>query len=368
VAESYPSPDRDRRRPGARLVVSAGRRMLAESLYLFLAPVTITVALLGTLAGRQGARPGAGRRRWPAVAHTLLVTLPVALGTWVVTALWWFVGLAATTSAVRNPLTPQAVAGSVFGLLLLCALPLVTRLCVAAQAVVGPAQLAEAAALHRRTGLPALDLGPAAGSAAAATADAAALRRLERDIHDGPQQRLVRLAMDLGRAQHHLASRPEAVQAALADAIAQTQETLDELRALSRGVAPPVLADRGLAAALAALAARSTIPAGLDAGPPGLRPGQRLDPAAENAAYFVIAEAMANAAKHSRARRCVIGLRHGHGSLRVWLTDDGVGGAAQGKGHGLRGLDHRLHAVGGRLTVISPAGGPTTVAAELPCC
>ena len=174
--------------------------------------------------------------------------------------------------------------------------------------------------------------------------------------------------MDLGRAQHHLASRPEAAQAVLADAIAQTRETLDELRALSRGIAPPVLADRGLPAALAALAARSTIPAGLDGGPPGQQLSQRLDPAVETAAYFVIAEALANAAKHSHAGRCVIGLRHGHRTLRVWLTDDGVGGAALVKGHGLRGLDHRLHAVGGRLTVTSPAGGPTTVAAELPCC
>ena len=95
---------------------------------------------------------------------------------------------------------------------------------------------------------------------------------------------------------------------------------------------------------------------------------QRLDPAAETAAYFVIAEALANAAKHSHAHRCVIGLRHGHRTLRVWLTDDGVGGAALVKGHGLRGLDHRLHAVGGRLTVTSPSGGPTTIAAELPCC
>jgi signal transduction histidine kinase len=170
--------------------------------------------------------------------------------------------------------------------------------------------------------------------------------------------------MDLGRAQHHLASRPEAAQAALAEAIAQTRETLDELRALSRGIAPPVLADRGLPAALAALAARSTIPAGLDADPVE----RRLDPAAETAAYFVIAEALANAAKHSHARQCVIGLRHGHRTLRVWLTDDGVGGAALIKGHGLRGLEHRLHAVGGQLTVTSPDGGPTTVAAELPCC
>jgi len=289
------------------------------------------------------------------------------------------------TGLVRNPLTPKSAEGTALGLVLLCVLPLVTRLCVAVLVGLGPALLGEAAALQRRIGwpgpaalpagpgpaglygrigLPGLDPGLAPGPASAVTAESAALRRLERDIHDGPQQRLVRLAMDLGRAQHHLASRPEAAEAVLADAIAQTRETLDELRALSRGIAPPVLADRGLRAALAALAARSTIRAELDAGPLD----QRLDPAAETAAYFVIAEALANAAKHSHAHRCVIGLRHGHRTLRVWLTDDGVGGAALVKGHGLRGLDHRLHAVGGRLTVTSPSGGPTTVAAELPCC
>ena len=365
VAEPYPSSDRVRW-PGARFVVRTVRRTLAESLYLLIAPVIITAALLGALAGRPGGA-GPGPRRWAAVAHALLV-LPVALVTWVVTALWWFAGSAAATDVVRNPLTPKSVEGTALGLVLLCVLPLVTRLCVAVLVGLGPALLGEAAALHRRIGWPGPAPVPPPGPAAAVTADAAALRRLERDIHDGPQQRLVRLAMDLGRAQHHLASRPEAAQAVLADAIAQTRETLDELRALSRGIAPPILADRGLPAALAALAARSTIPAEFDAGPLGQQLSQRLDPAAETAAYFVIAEALANAAKHSHAGRCVIGLRHGHRTLRVWLTDDGVGGAALVKGHGLRGLDHRLHAVGGRLTVTSPAGGPTTVAAELPCC
>ena len=383
VAEPYPSPARDRWRPGARFMVRTVRRTFAESLYLLIAPVIITAALLGALAGRPGGA-GPGPRRWAAVAHALLV-LPVALVTWVGTVLWWFAGTAAATDVVRNPLTPKSAEGTALGLVLLCVLPLVTRLCVAVLVGLGPALLGEAAALQRRIGwpgpaalpagpgpaglygrigLPGLDPGLAPGPASAVTAESAALRRLERDIHDGPQQRLVRLAIDLGRAQHHLASRPEAAEAVLADAIAQTRETLDELRALSRGIAPPVLADRGLRAALAALAARSTIRAELDAGPLD----QRLDPAAETAAYFVIAEALANAAKHSHAHRCVIGLRHGHRTLRVWLTDDGVGGAALVKGHGLRGLDHRLHAVGGRLTVTSPSGGPTTIAAELPCC
>jgi len=237
VAEPYPSSARDRWRPGARFVIRTGHRALAESLYLLIAPVTTTASLLGALAGRPGAR--LGPRRWPAVAYALLA-IPVAMVTWAVTALWWFAGLAAATSVVRNPLTPRAVEGTALGLVVLCVLPLVTRLCVAALASLGPGLLASAAAVYRQVGRPgtapggAASLhrrpgppGPAAGTAAAVTADAAALRRLERDIHDGPQQRLVRLAMDLGRAQHHLASRPEAAQAVLADAIAQTRETLD---------------------------------------------------------------------------------------------------------------------------------------------
>jgi signal transduction histidine kinase len=170
--------------------------------------------------------------------------------------------------------------------------------------------------------------------------------------------------MELGRAQHHLDSRPEAAREALADAIVQTQEALDELRVLSRGIAPPILVDRGLREALTALAARSTTPVELDAGPLD----RRLDAAVETAAYFVIAEALTNVAKHSHAHRGAIGLRHGEGTLRVWVSDDGVGGAALDKGHGLRGLDDRLHAIGGRLRVTSPCGGPTTITAELPCC
>jgi signal transduction histidine kinase len=255
--------------------------------------------------------------------------------------------------------------GTVFGLLLLMTLPLVTRACTAVQAGLGKVLLSDVSALQRRIrGLEQERDTARAQTVAAVTAEAVALRRLERDIHDGPQQRLVRLAMELGRAQHHFDSRPEAAREALADAIAQSQEALEELRALSRSIAPPVLADRGLRAALSALAARSTVPADLDADPLD----GRLEAAVETAAYFAVAEALTNVAKHSHASRCSIGLRHTGGALRAWVTDDGIGGAALGKGHGLRGLDDRLHAAGGRLLVTSPRGGPTTITAELPCC
>ena len=328
---------------------------------------------------------------WLDVAHAVAV-LPIVLITSVVTALWLFMGVVLLTDPLRRDFTPgslhpmsldadftqfhfdltlgltqpdQRIAFAItVGLLLLCTLPLVTRACVAVQAGLGQALLSDLSALHRRiVGLEQERDTARAQTVAAVTAEATALRRLERDIHDGPQQRLVRLAMELGRAERHFDSRPDAAREALADAIVQTQEALDELRVLSRGIAPPILTDRGLREALTALAARSTVPAELHAGP--LQ--RRLDAAVETAAYFVVAEALTNVAKHSNASQCAIGLRAGAGALRVWVTDDGVGGAALDKGHGLRGLDDRLHAVGGRLRVTSPRGGPTTITAELPC-
>ncbi|MER6628297.1 histidine kinase [Streptomyces sp. NPDC000987] len=353
---------------------------------------------------RAGGAPDAGRRPrpkgpadaagpglWLDLAHAVTV-LPVVLVTSVVVALWWFVGVATATYPLRSrvapgPLRPLTLyAGSdrshialslgltspagrlsfaiTVAVLLLCTLPLVTRMCVAVQAGLGQTLLSGMSASHRRSGGPGEERGTArARAVAVATAEASALRRLERDIHDGPQQQLVRLAMELGRAQHHFDSRPELVRAALADAVLQAREALEELRALSRGVAPPVLADRGLREALSALAARSAVPAELDAGPLD----GRLDAAVETAAYFVVAEALANVAKHSHARRCTVGMRRAEGTLRVWVTDDGVGGAAPAEGHGLRGLADRVHAVGGRLRVDSPEDGPTTVMAKLPC-
>jgi hypothetical protein len=247
---------------------------------------------------------------WLDVAHAV-VMLPVTLVTAAVTAMWWFVALGTGTSALRTLSTPAGtlkpmtlyvgsaqshigvslgltspsarhVFGTVLGLLLLLTLPLVTRALVAAQAGLGRALLADASALHRRiSGLEQERDTARAQTVAAVTAEAAALRRLERDIHDGPQQRLVRLAMELGRAQRHFDSRPEAAREALADAIAQTQEALEELRALSRGIAPPILTDRGLHEALTALAGRSTVPVELDADPLDEHLNGRLDPAVE---------------------------------------------------------------------------------------
>ncbi|MEU4777284.1 sensor domain-containing protein [Micromonospora sp. NPDC023633] len=383
--------------PGGSPVVAGGLapvRWFADVERWRIAKVRFPAAAVEGVGQRQRPKETAAAsdpRLWLGVAHAVVV-LPVALVTSVVTVLWWFVGLGAGTTALRNqyssaePMRPMTLTvgsaqshialslgltspterlafGTAVGLLLLLTLPLGTRACVAAQAGLGQTLLSDTSALQRRISGREQE-SVRAQTVAPVTAETTALRRLERDIHDGPQQRLVRLAMELGRAQHHFDSRPEAVRAALADAIVQTEEALDELRALSRGIAPPLLVDRGLRAALTALAARSTVPVELDADPLN----RRLDAAVETAAYFMIAEALTNVAKHSHAGRCAVGLRHSEGTLRVWVTDDGVGGAALDKGHGLRGLEDRLHAVGGRLWVTSPCGGPTTITAELPCC
>jgi len=199
--------------------------------------------------------------------------------------------------------------------------------------------------------------------AAAASAEASALRRLERDLHDGPQQRLVRLAMDLSTAQRRLRTDPAAADPLITGAIEQTREALEELRALSRGIAPPVLADRGLAAALAALAGRCPVPVRLDTDQLDVA---RLSPAVENAAYFVVAEALTNLAKHSGATSGSVRVVRDERMLRVTVSDNGWGGAHPAKGHGLAGLIDRVRALDGELVVDSPAGGPTVLAAELP--
>jgi signal transduction histidine kinase len=200
-----------------------------------------------------------------------------------------------------------------------------------------------------------------AQKAAAVSAEAIALRRLERDIHDGPQQRLVRLAMDLGRAQQQFATDPEAARATVAEALTQTRETLDELRSLSRGIAPPILVDRGLQAALTALAGRCTIPVDLDA--PAFA---RLEPSVETTAYFVVAEALTNVAKHSQALEVLVSVRRVDTGLMITVADNGVGGASLDKGHGLAGLADRVEAAGGVLSLASPDGAGTVVTVALP--
>lgn len=192
-------------------------------------------------------------------------------------------------------------------------------------------------------------------------AEAGSLRRLERDIHDGPQQRLIRLGMDLGRARIQLDRDPETAARTLDAAVAQTRAAVEELRALSRGIAPPLLVDRGLVAAVAEMADGQPIPVRVTADVPA-----GLPLAVETAAYFVVAEALTNVVKHSGATRADVTLAVVDNGLQVTVDDDGRGGAAATPGHGLHGLVERLDGVDGRLLLASPEGGPTRLRAEVP--
>jgi signal transduction histidine kinase len=187
------------------------------------------------------------------------------------------------------------------------------------------------------------------------------LARIERDLHDGAQARLVALGMSLGMAEQKLASDPAAAQELLAEARRGTREALEELRSLARGIHPPLLADRGLAAAIDALAGRTPPRATVSVVLPR-RPPQPV----ETAAYFVVAEALANTGKHANATRIDIDVHEDGGTLVVKIVDDGAGGADAG-GSGLRGLARRVEALDGRLDVASPSGGPTTIRAVIPC-
>ena len=194
-------------------------------------------------------------------------------------------------------------------------------------------------------------------------AEADTRRRLERDIHDGPQQRLVRLRMDLARAQRQAEKDPVAASAIIQGAMDQTQQTLDELRQLSRGIAPPVLVDRGLAAAITEAATRSSVPVTVSTELSGVD----LPDHVSQAAYFVVSESLVNLNKHSGATAAGVDARVVDGALYVGISDNGIGGASTAKGHGLAGLVERISGVDGRLTVTSPTGGPTMVEAMIPC-
>jgi len=197
----------------------------------------------------------------------------------------------------------------------------------------------------------------------AVAAEGSALRRIERDIHDGPQQRLIRLQMDLAAAERRLESSPDEAAGLIQDARRQAQDALDELRNLSRGFAPPLLLDRGLFAALESLATRSSIPVALET---ELGETANLPDEVARNAYFVASELIANAAKHSEAGGITLSVTTASGALVVTVTDDGIGGAIEKTGHGLVGLRDRAAGMGGTFTLSSPDGGPTEVRVTLP--
>jgi len=201
--------------------------------------------------------------------------------------------------------------------------------------------------------------------AAAVAAEDTALRRLERDIHDGPQQRLIRMQMDLASADRRIAESPDEARELIASASQQAKEALDELRALSRGFAPPILQDRGLVAALESAATASAVPVQVvDAMPEGTQ----LPSEIERNAYVIASEGLTNGVKHANATRIEVSvqLTDDPRGVTITITDDGTGGAVTVPGHGIAGLQERVAGLGGTLDISSPEGGPTVVTAHLP--
>lgn len=308
----------------------------------------------------------------------LLLYFPIAIISFVVTITWWLVGVAALTYPLYAWVLPEhsqgigellGIQAPVFdhavtvlgGSLMLISAPWVVR---------GLVQLHYAWARLTLAGTSGRALQERVDSltesrAAVVGAEADTLRRIERDIHDGPQQRLVRLSMDLETAQRRLADGDDAAtRELLTESLGHVQGSLVELRNLSRGIAPPILTDRGLGAAVVSAAGQSPLPVETRISLPA---GRRQGAARESAAYFVVTEALTNAAKHSGATRVLVAIgEDDDGALQVAVRDDGVGGAHLGKGHGLAGLRDRLAGVDGRLTVDSPPGQGTVVAARIP--
>ncbi|MFC9002590.1 sensor histidine kinase [Streptomyces microflavus] len=191
---------------------------------------------------------------------------------------------------------------------------------------------------------------------------ASELRRIERDLHDGAQARLVAMGMNLGTIESLIEKDPAQAKKMLAMARESSAEALTELRDLVRGIHPPVLAERGLGDAVRALALRLPVATEVTVELPG-----RAEASVESAAYFAVSEALTNAVKHAGGDRIWVDLHHGGGMLRISVTDNGGGGARIGSGSGLSGIERRLGTFDGVLAVSSPAGGPTMVTMELPC-
>jgi signal transduction histidine kinase len=187
-------------------------------------------------------------------------------------------------------------------------------------------------------------------------------RRIERDLHDGVQPRLVALAITLGRAQAKFDADPDEASRLLSQAHESAKEALSDLRDLARGIHPSVLDDRGLDAALSALVAGSPVPVSVAVDLP-----RRPSRTSEAVAYFLVAEAVTNVAKHARATQATVVIGQDDSAMQVVVADDGGGGAAATPGGGLAGLVDRLAAVDGTLAVSSPPGGPTRLEAVIPC-
>jgi signal transduction histidine kinase len=302
---------------------------------------------------------------WRQLGYHLLTIISGTAGGLLVAGCWTAPVL--TYLVVRQGEGPQGAAGLVravlwavtVGAAMLLAAPWVARSVAeadeaGARALLGPSR-SEELALRVET------LARSRAEVVAATD--AERRRIERDLHDGAQRRLVSLAMQLGMARASLGDDvPEPLRQVIEQAHDEATEALAELRQLVRGLHPAVLDDRGLDAALSGIAATAPLPVRLR-----VDAGARCAPAIEAVAYFVVSEALTNVAKHADATRAEVTVERVSDRLRIVVADDGRGGATPDGGTGLRGLTQRAAAVDGTLTVDSPAGGPTRITVELPC-
>lgn len=295
---------------------------------------------------------------WFDAAYLLVAPWPVAATVLAIGWLWLVGTSLLTEGTALNALPWQAWAFALAGVAVFPLLPVIVRslasLQVAlAQALLGPrsdARLAAEAEQQRARRLLAVE------------AAEAERRRIERDLHDGAQQRLTALALDLGMARQKLASDPAAAGDLLERAHADAKQALGELRNLARGIHPTLLTDRGLPAAVSALAARASVPVDVTVDLP-----RRLSASVESAAYFLVAETLTNVGRHAEASAVSVTLALRDDCLAVEVRDDGRGGADPAGGTGLAGLADRIAGLDGRLEVRSPVGGPTVILAEIPC-
>jgi signal transduction histidine kinase len=360
---------------GCTMRFSEGFARLERARFGFLLDVPISGWPETAKAGRYWwgcvAKPSAMNKRITLTeGGYALLRFPISLVMTVISVLAWSVGLALLTLPFYNVSLPGGGADidgmilhgsavtflSIAGLALLIAAPQITRGLAALDASAARSLLSPPDDLAARV----TELKQSRDLVVDAAE--AERRRIERDLHDGAQQRLVALAMELGRAKAKFADDLDSAKELVDQAHAQAKEALTELRNLVRGVHPPVLTDRGLDAALSGLVAICPVPVELQVDVP-VRPKATV----EAVAYFVVAEALTNIAKHSRASHAtVVAEQHGFpGTLTVMITDDGVGGADP-DGEGLTGLASRVSGVDGHLSVESPSGGPTIIAVELP--
>jgi len=331
-------------------------------------------------------------RYWRYLLHTAVINPVVGIATWTIAVSWIAIGLAGPTYAIwgqvggrasgstvwlhqavfgilpwyRPSGTGAIVAETVFyavlGIVFLVSLPLVLRGLVRIHSGVAKLLLGETTASRLKQDA----LAAETSREAAVLAEDLGLRQLERDIHDGPQQGLLRIQFDLASAERALPPEDANARVLLKSALQQSKDTLDELRTLSQGLAPPLLQDRGLAAAVSSLAARSAIPTEVTL---DLAEGADLSKV-ERSAYFITAELLANIAKHAEATTASVSLNtsseRASTVLEIVVIDNGRGGAHTVDGHGLAGLVDRVEGLRGTLTIDSPVGGPSRVTVRIP--